>query len=392
MRKTKLVISSLIALVGIFIYFISVPSVDEEALIHLTVESGNKELLDDIYFNGYLYDYGSFHVNNKKGVTTNENLPYLEKIDASEDQTLNNLLEKYPQFMHEVVYNSQITDYSLLNSDEKLISGYFKISDTNYFVDNSTIYLNALNKETKETVEDTIQRESDPASDSVNIIGMHEEYPVVKILYSTSTWTTDSLGEKSNLSVGEYNFETKTYSEESLLNEEGSFYAYNSDPYNIKNNKVQIIRHDGNEDHPTAYIYNFIEDTLSPFQTTATNSFVGNKDQLYTLENEGEEILLRQYDQTGQKIENEVALENELPLNFYEEEAILLSEVINDQLFIVQSTINERLEQDIPPTKLQVFDLHSGKNLLTGKIEYDTDSKVNATEGYIHSIGQMSDF
>src|SRR5699024_7569883 len=106
MRKLILVISSLIALVGIFIYFISFQSVDEEALIHLTVESGNKELLDDIYFNVYLYDYGSFHVNNKKGVTTNENLPYLEKIDASEDQTLNNLLEKYPQFMHEVVYNS----------------------------------------------------------------------------------------------------------------------------------------------------------------------------------------------------------------------------------------------------------------------------------------------
>src|SRR5699024_7950596 len=191
------------------------------------------------------------------------------------------------------------------------------------------IYLNALNKETKETVEDTIQRESDPASDSVNIIGMHEEYPVVKILYSTSTWTTDSIGKKSNLSVGEYNFETKTYSEESLLNEEGSFYAYNSDPYNIKNNKVQIIRHDGNEDHSTTYIYNCIQDALYPFQPTATNCFVGNKGQLYTLDNEGEEILLRQYDQTCQQSENEVDLENELPLNFYEEEAIILSEVIN---------------------------------------------------------------
>src|SRR5699024_8326339 len=106
---------------------------------------------------------------------------YLEKIDASEDQTLNNLLEKYPQFMHEVVYNSQITDYSLLNSDEQLISGYFKISDTNYFVDNSTIYLNALNKETKETVEDTIQRESDPASECVNIIVMYDEYSLIII-------------------------------------------------------------------------------------------------------------------------------------------------------------------------------------------------------------------
>src|SRR5699024_10276001 len=138
--------------------------------------------------------------------------------------------------------------------------------------------------------------------------------------------------------------------------------------------------------------YNFIEDTLSPFQTTATNSFVGNKDQLYTLENEGEEILLRQYDQTGQKIENEVSLENELPLIFYEEEAILLSEVINDQLFIVQSTISVRLEQDIHPKKLQVFDLHFGINLLYGKIVYFIYSKVIATEVYIYSIGKKIDF
>src|SRR5699024_8204615 len=187
MRKTKLVISSLIALVGIFIYFISVPSVDEEALIHLTVEAGNEELLDDIYFNGYLYDYGSFRVNDKEGVNTNENLSYLEKLDATENQSLNILLEKYPDLIHEIIYDSQLADYYLLNSKDQLISGYFKMNDVNYYVDYSTVYLSTLNKETNEMIEDTIQRESELDSDNISIIGMYEEYPVVKILYSIST-------------------------------------------------------------------------------------------------------------------------------------------------------------------------------------------------------------
>jgi len=399
MRNTKLIISSLIAVVGIIIYFVTIPTIDEEDLVHLTVEAGNEELLDDIYFNGYLYDYGSFRVNDKEGVNTNENLSYLEKLDATENQSLNILLEKYPDLMHEIIYDSQLADYYLLNSKDQLISGYFKMNDVNYYVDYSTVYLSTLNKETNEMIEDTIQRESELDSDNISIIGMYEEYPVVKILYSISTWASESNGEKSKLTIGEYNFETKTYSEDSLLNEEGSFYEHNSNSYNVKNNKIQIIDYSGNEyeeneipSEPTVYIYNFVEDTLSPFETTATNSFIGNQDQLYTLENEGEKIFLRHYDQTGEEIQNEVLLENEFPLNLYEGERILLSEIINNQLFIVQSAVDEISGQEVLPTDLQVFDLHSGESLLTGKIEYDKDSKVNATEGYIYSINQKSNF
>lgn len=399
MRNTKLIISTLIAVVGIIIYFVSVPTVNEKALVHLTVEAGDEELLDNVYFNGYLYNYGSFRVNEQNGVHTNESLSYLEKLDATEDQSLNTLLEKYPDFVRDIAYNPYLYNYYLLNNKEQLILGSFIQDDSDYSINDSTLCLKTLNKETNEIVEDTVQRESELNSDSINIISMYEEYPVIKILYNLSTWPSETTGEKSKLTIGEYNFETKAYSEETLLSEEGSFYDANSNLYNAKNNKLQIIYRFGSESEefedsaePTAYIYNFIEGTLSPFETTATSSFVGNQDQVYTLENEGEQVLLRHYNQTGQEIENEVILENSFPLNLYGDETVLLAEVINDQLFIVQSAVEELHEQDISPTDLQIFDLHSGESLLTGKIEYDTEHEVNAIEGQIYSIDQLSAF
>ena len=381
------------------IYFVTVPKVNEEALVQLTVEAGNEELLEDIYFSGYLYDYGTFYVNDKEGVTTNESLSYLEKLDALGDPSLDILQEKYPEMISELNYNNRISHFYILNSKEELVTGHFKISNSNYYIDSSTVYLSTLNKETNEIIEDTVKRENYPDGDHINIVGMYEEYPVVKILYSVSTWNVDHSGEKSSLTVGEYNFETKDYSENSLLNEDGSLYEYASTAYNAKNNEMQIIHHYGNDTYentntpsePSAYVYNFVEDTLSPLETTTANYFIGNNNELYTLENEGEDIFLRQYDQTEQEIENEVALETEFPLHLYSEYP-LLTEVIDDQLFVVQSAADEMSGQGALPTDFQVFDMHSGENLLTGKIAYNTDSEVNITEATILSLFQKSDF
>ena len=227
MRHIKLIISSLIAMVGIIIYFVSIPTINEETLVHLTVEAGNEELLDDIYFTGFLQGanyYNSFQMNSDQDLVTYENLPFFEKLDASPNQSLNILQEKYPEVVNELNYNNKINDFYILNSEDELISAYFKISDSNYYMNHSTVYLNALNKETNESTENEIARENYPDGDYVNIVGMYEEYPVVKILYNTSTWNMDT-GEKSKLTVGEYNFETKDYSENSLLNEDGGLFS-----------------------------------------------------------------------------------------------------------------------------------------------------------------------
>lgn len=403
MRNIKLMISSFIAIVGIIIYFVSIPKVNEDALVKLTVEAGDEKLLDDIYFEGYIYDYSLFQLDNENGVMTNENLPYLEKLDAPGNQSIKILQEKYPDFVNELYYGNNINGYYIINNDNDLVSGHFENYEGDYSIDASAVYLSILNKENNEIVKDKVKRENYPEADQVEIVGMYEEYPVVKILYSTSTWAIDYSDEKGNLSVGEYNFETKNYTETSLLSENGMFYDYNSNVYNAKNNEIQIITHDRNDyyneyeetneaNDPTAYIYNFVENSLTPLKDPTVDYFIGNSNQLFALKVEGDETFLRQYNQTGEEVENEVLLNLETPINLYEEYPPLIAEIIDDQLFIVQSTMPEAPTQKILPSILQVFDVHSGENLLTGKINYDTASEVNATEGYVHSIGQMSDF
>ncbi|SHE66745.1 hypothetical protein SAMN02745249_00881 [Atopostipes suicloacalis DSM 15692] len=403
MHKKKLLISSLIAVFGIIIYFVSIPTINEEDLVKLTVEAGDEKLLDDVYFNGYLYDYSLFHWDSYEGVTANETLPYLEGLDAAEDQSLRILQKDYPDFINPLLYDTNINLYYVLNSGNRLLSGYFENYEDNYYVDASTVHLNILNKETNEEISEKVERENYPEGDQVDIVGLYEEYPVVKILYTTTSWNSEYSVEKSNLSVGEYNLETKNYKETSLLNDNGNFYDYSSNFYKAKNNKIQIINYypynvydepeeTNGSNGPTSYLYHFVEDTFIPLKDSMAKYFIGNDNQVFSLTNEGEELILRQYNQTGEKVEQETVLDNEFPISLYEEDQYPIVEVINDRLFIAQSATDEISDQKILPTDLQVFDLHSGESLLTGKIDYDTASEVNALEGYIDSIGKMSDF
>lgn len=403
MRKTNLIIASFIAMVGIIIYFVSIPTTNNENLADLTVKAGNEELLDDVYFNGYILGdntHINFHLNEEQGVQTNEDLSYFEKLDAPAGHSLKMLQEKHPEFVDDFIYDNGINLYYILNSENGLVSGHFENNETNYAIDTSTVYLNALNKETNEMVEDEVNRQDHPDGDYINIIGMYEEYPTVKIIYDISTWHSNNTGEKSHLTVGEYNFETKNYSETALLNEEGNFSGFGSDRDNAKNNDLQLIQFHETEiydemnppSQPSTYLYDFVEDKLSPLENSTANYFIGNENQLFALENEGEEVFLREYSQTGEEVINEVALDLETPLNLNAGYPSLLTEVSDNQLVIVQSAVAEMPNQEVQPTDVQVFDIRTGESLLTGTIDFDPESEVNPTEAVINAIGQMSDY
>ena len=399
MRYIKLIISSLIGLVGIIFYFVSIPTMNKEALVNLTVEAGNEDLLEDVYFNGYLLnnEHYTFLMNNEEGITTNAGKSYLEKLDAPSDQALSILQEKYPLLIDDLIYDNNISPFYILNSDKYLISGHFRMNETTLYTDTSTVYLSALDKESNEIVEDEVTREHAPDGDYIDIIGLHEEYPVVKILYNTTTWGTNTEGEKSHLTVGEYNFETKNYSETSLINENGSFSGENTNTSLAKNNDIQIINHYGNnvyegEGTANSYIYNFAEDSFSPLENSPVNYFVGNNNQLFTLENVDDEVFLREFNQTGQEVINEVALNAEFPLDLQGEYPFIIKKIINNQLFVIQTPMPETQGPEIPPSELYVFDIETGENLLFGKFEYDNNSEFDAPQGMIDAIGQMSDF
>src|SRR5699024_3685988 len=301
MHKKKLIISSLIAVFGIIIYFVSIPTINKDDLVKLTVEAGDENLLDDVYFNGYLYDFSLFHWDSHEGVTANETLPYLEGLDAAEDQSLRILQKDYPDFINPLLYDTNINLYYVLNSGNRLLSGYFENYEDNYYVDASTVHLNILNKETNEEISEKVERENYPEGDQVDIVGLYEEYPVIKILYTTTSWNSEYSVEKSNLSVGEYNLETKNYKETSLLNDNGNIYDYNSNFYKAKNNKNQIINYypyniydkpeeTNRSNGPTSYLYHYVEDTFIPLKDSMAKYLNRNDNQVFSLTNEGEEL------------------------------------------------------------------------------------------------------
>ena len=87
MRKVNLIVSVLIGLIGTIVYFVTIPTVDEEALVNVVIEAGDEKVLEDIYFNGYLYDYSDFQVT-QEGVHTTKGLSYLENLDAPDRKSV----------------------------------------------------------------------------------------------------------------------------------------------------------------------------------------------------------------------------------------------------------------------------------------------------------------
>ncbi len=98
-------------------------------------------------------------MNNKEGITTNAGQSYLEKLDAPSDQAQSILQEKYPFFIDNLIYDSNISPFYILNSEKYLISGHFRMNKTTLYTDISTVYLSAFDKESNDIVEDDITRE-----------------------------------------------------------------------------------------------------------------------------------------------------------------------------------------------------------------------------------------
>lgn len=76
MRYLKLSISLILSVIGLAVYFITIPRVDEDELVHLTVQAGDEAILEDYSFDGYIYDYSSFMLTGED-ILVPENLPFL---------------------------------------------------------------------------------------------------------------------------------------------------------------------------------------------------------------------------------------------------------------------------------------------------------------------------
>src|SRR5699024_11006193 len=218
MRKINLLIASAIGIIGLLIYFLSMPTLNEDALIDIQVKAGDEKLLEDMYLSGDIYDFTSYYTVNGE-TTTYKGLSYLEQLDTPYSTELMFLQKKYPELINKVFYGNSFFDYTLLNNADHLVTTGFTMKENGYDLDLSVVLMNVLNKETGKIDEETINRDNYPTGDWYTILAAYDEYPVFKFLYKTETWTDEVTGSESTLTLGEYNIETKNYSEKQLTNE-----------------------------------------------------------------------------------------------------------------------------------------------------------------------------
>lgn len=388
MRNLKLMITSLIVILGMAIYIFTIPVIDEENIVHVTAETGDEELLEEVYFNGYISNFSSFHATSEE-VITDESFSYLEKLDGPYNQTLKRLRRTYPDFIDPLVFPTHIYDYNILNSDTHLVSGHFENHDGGYQVNQSAVYLRTMNKETHELIEDRVEREQYKEGDQVVVLGLYEEYPSIKVLYQTEIWEDLPGKETSILSIGEYNFETKTYTENSLLDESGGFYSYNLNPFSSKNKEIHLLANPNTTSAENLFVFNYNDHTLTPLDDSNKHYFVGEDSQLYALEQE-EEMYLREYNQTGEEVIFETVLDLEVPIDIYTEYPQVVASIQDGKLYVAQSKYAENHGEKALPTPFQILNAESGESLLTGEIEYDTENVINATDGVIEEIGKVA--
>lgn len=395
MRKINLLIASAIGIIGLLVYFLSMPTLNEDALVDIQVKAGDEKLLEDFYFSGDIYDFTSYYTVNGE-TTTYEGLSYLEQLDTPYSTDLGFLQKKYPEFINKLLYGNNFWDYTLLNSEKYLMTTGFTTVDDGFNINPNVILMDLLNKESGEIEEETINRDNFPRGDWYSILATHEEYPVFKFLFEAETWTNDAVGTESTLTLGEYNIETKNYSEKHLTSDMGDFYLYGNYSQVGDTQNIHLLSTVDNQTglETISHLVNFEDGSIHPIEQTDRKYFVGDDGNLYALENEDGSLFLRQYDYSNEETLSEVELDTDLSLDLSSEYSPLITELRDGKLYIVINQVNESMrEEDMKPSLFQIFDSLTGESLLSGVAEYNADGEVSdIVEGSIDQIGYTSDY
>lgn len=388
MRKVNLIVSVLIGLIGTIVYFVTIPTVDEEALVNVVIEAGDEKVLEDIYFNGYLYDYSDFQVT-QEGVHTTKGLSYLENLDAPVNMDLQRLQKEYPEFINQMVYNNNYYSNNLVYSENYLVTAHFEITEGNYRIETENLHLSLYEKETEEIHSTIINRSNEMQEDSIDVIGIYEDYPTIKLLLSANNWPNNYEEGTSRVLLGEYNFETKVYNEKKLIEKEGSFFA----DYVSPNQKAVLFNH-YSESEEGNYLLDYDSGVLTSLETEGKVLLLDEESNLFALaDNEGQSVL-QTYDMLdggGLEAVQEVALATAFDLTLNQEEfALIEAKLIGDYLYVIQNQENFESDGKVLPASIQVFDRTTGENVMSGSIRFDEKYEVQVRSGFIDSIGQLS--
>ena len=404
MRYIKLNISLFIGLVGLVFYFLTVPAIDAEKFMSIDVESGDEKVFDDLYLGGSL-DYNSnIHssfIYQDNQINIHEELPILKKLDEPSFPKEKVLLDQYPEFISDINSDINIIDSQFLDSKDYVVSSFFKTAEKDYNIDLKQLNLQILNKDTDEIESDEISRTENVKGDFSNIFSIQEEFPIVRVLFSITDWGSHNSEEVSTLLLGEYNFETKNYSEEVIKKADGDFQLDDNQDF-VSDNRTQTLLTfypSGNATEAEGHI-DEVTDTDSDEQTLLANlvdsevtQLDGNKkylttenNELFSLEFENNSEALNKYDAQGEEIVDKIPLDITGDVDPLDSEQLLISNIIDDKLFIFQSNMPMN-NRGLDPTEFQVFDIQTGEEISAGEIKFDS-KELSASEVFISEIGK----
>lgn len=377
MRYLKLSISLILSVIGLAVYFITIPRIDEDELVHLTVQAGDEAILDDYSFNGYIHSYGSFTLTNE-GILVPANLPYLEMLDASDDMEIMKLKETYPDFVNKLTYGTNTSSYLISADEEYLTSAHFEYQSGTYSEVYSKLYLRVLNKETNEIKEDFITRDIGATIYYASIAGVYVDYPNVDVLIDTRLDNqSNEYFEKGELSLVSYNFETKNMTETVLIEAPDYFEPLHYASVLNNQSKQAFLSVDPETNNEVGFLVDYDKDILITLGTTDGNLVISDDNRLYRVV----EKTLVEYDETGQEKVSEV----DLAIDFNEKKNMdfTMNELfmIDGKLFVLNNseTYHDNSEiNQITPTDLIVYDISTGEILVDAQFTYDGIKQVGA--------------
>lgn len=385
MRYIKLSVSLLISVIGLVVYFITIPEINEEEFVQLTVQAGEEAILDNYSFNGYIFDYGSFQ-RTSEDVFAPENLPFLEKLDSTDNMETMVLKEAYPDFVNPLIYNANMNSYLISSGEEYLTSAHIDYQTNTYDQSYSKLYLRTFNKESKQFEEDIVDRAEKSNVSYTDIIGLYENYPEVTVLLNTRIPdNTDSYKETGELSILSYNFETKNMTEEVIFESEG--YIEPTQYMPVINNQTLVLLnvYDPETGERLNYLLDYTQDKLTELTSGETANFISDDNRLYSLEGTS----LIEYDKTGQEKMKEIPLSTDS--GEFSHTEIEVPTILDGKLFLIKNNemVLESPQSDIKPSNLVVYDIATGEVLLEAHFNYDGTKQVNATEAYVYQVNKQ---
>ena len=386
MRYLKTIISLVLSVVGLLIYFITIPRIDGDDLVQLTVLAGDDHSIVDYSFNGYIYNFSSFSLTEDDLLVTGT-LPFLEKLDATEDMDLMMLTEDYPDFVYPLMYGPNIQSYAVSSDRDYLTSAHFEYQNSSYSDIYSRLYLRALNKETNEIIEDEITRNAGSNVYYASIYGVYEKYPEISLLLETRAGGPRDNYDTDNrtYSLVSYNFETKSITEEILLETQDYLGTM---LYSIihKNQSRQVFYSaDSITQEPRTYIMNYETGQLTELETAYTGLFVSDDNRLYHIA-----------DDTLVEIDEEGTVVNEVDLSedYKELKNIDFESSIHyiyaDKLFVLSNDYSDDYDENLPikPTDLAIFNVSTGDLITEAQFTYGKTNQMGAWNVNIESISK----